>query len=177
MGATRLRGLIQRIQHLDIAQQRRLSLASECGASLVEMAISASIIFSLILGMMQFSLALYAYHFTADAAREGSRWAIVRGGQCATNTPGLDHCNAQSSDIQNYVQGLGYPHASSMTVTAAWYSASAPPSTVWTACGNVCNSPGNTVKVTVSYNVPLYIPLWRNATVRVGSVSQMVIVQ
>jgi Flp pilus assembly protein TadG len=143
----------------------------------VEMALASSIIFSLLLGMIQISLALYAYHFTADAAREGSRWAIVRGSQCFANTPGLDHCNAQSTDIQNYVQGLGYPYSKSMTVTATWLSASAPPATTWTACGAPCNSPGNAVKVIVSYNVPLYIPFWRNATVRVGSVSQMVISQ
>jgi Flp pilus assembly protein TadG len=151
----------------------------ELGSALIEMAISASIIFSLLLGMIQLSLALYAYHFTADAAREASRWAIVRGNQCSTNTPGLDHCNASGVDIQNYVQGLGYPYAGSMTVSATWLTAGSPPATTWTACGTTtsCKAPGNEVQVTVSYNVPLYIPYWRNATVQVGSVSQMVIAQ
>jgi Flp pilus assembly protein TadG len=150
---------------------------SDDGATIVEMAIAATIIFSLLLGMMQLSLGLYAYHFTADAAREGSRWAIVRGSQCSTNTSGLDHCNAQSSDIQNFVQGLGYPYARSMNVSATWYSAGSAPGMTWTACGGVCNQPGNEVQVIVTYNMPLYVPFWRNATVRVGSTSQMVISQ
>lgn len=151
--------------------------SSESGAAIVEMAIASSIVLSLLLGLMQISLALYAYHFTADAAREASRWAIVRGSQCNSNTPGLDHCGASQTDVQNYVQGLGYPYASSMTVAVSWLTASAPPATAWTACAGSCNQPGNAVRVTVSYNFPLYIPFWRNAAVRVGSVSQMVIAQ
>ena len=152
--------------------------SSECGATIVEMAIASSIVLSLLLGLMQISLALYAYHFTADAAREASRWAIVRGSQCFTNTPGLDHCSASSTDVQNFVQGLGYPYASSMTVATTWLTASAPPATTWATCTTPpCNQPGNAVRVTVSYNFPLYIPFWKNAGVNVGSVSQMVISQ
>jgi Flp pilus assembly protein TadG len=153
--------------------------ASEHGASLVELAVSSSIIFSMILGMFQISLALYAYHFTADAAREASRWAIVRGNKCSTYTSGLDHCGASQTDIQSYVQGLGYPYANSMTVTVTWLTATAPPAATWTACGttNSCKSPGNQVKVTVSYNVPIYIPFWRGTGIRVGSDSAMVIAQ
>jgi hypothetical protein len=37
--------------------------------------------------------------------------------------------------------------------------------------------PSNAVKVTVSYNVVMYMPLWKNASVHVHSVSQMVISQ
>ena len=160
------------------ATARRLRrFRGECGAAVVEMAIASSVVLSLLLGMIQVSLALYAYHFTADAAREASRWAIVRGSQCSSNTPGLDHCGALQTDIQSYVQGLGYPYASDMTVSALWLTASAPPAAAWTACGGTCNQPGNAVRVTVSYNVPLYIPFWRNASVNVGSVSQMVIAQ
>lgn len=152
---------------------------SEAGSSLVEMAIASSIIFTLLLGMMQMGLALYAYHFTADAAREASRWAMVRGNQCNTNTPGLDHCDASGTDIQNYVQGLGYPYASALTVTATWLSAGTTPAMTWSACGatTACKAPGNQVQVTVSYNMPVYIPFWRNGSIQVGSISQMVISQ
>ena len=50
----------------------------------------------------------FSTRFTADAAREGSRWAVVRGSQCSTNTPGLNDCNATQTDIKNFVQSLGY---------------------------------------------------------------------
>ena len=156
-----------------------LKLGEDRGAALLEMAISSSIIFVLLLGLVQTSLALYAYHFTADAAREASRWAMVRGNQCTANTPGLDHCGATSGDIQTYVQGLGYPYSSQMAVSATWLTATTPPAITWSACGTAssCKAPGNQVQVTVSYNFPLYIPFWRNATVNVGSISQMVVVQ
>jgi Flp pilus assembly protein TadG len=157
----------------------RAAALEDRGASLVELAMSASVIFCLLLGLIQTSLALYAYHFTADAAREASRWAMVRGNQCSANTPGLDYCNATGADIQNYVRNLGYPYAGRMTVSATWLSAQTPPAMTWTACGTAtsCKAPGNDVQITVSYNFPLYIPFWRNATVNVGSVSQMVISQ
>jgi Flp pilus assembly protein TadG len=177
-GGAALRGKLVVVECLSPLRTfaRRTNPLREDGASLVEMALASSVVLSLLLGMIQVSLALYAYHFTADAAREGSRWAIVRGSQCTANTPGLDHCNATSADIQNYVQALGYPYSRSMIVSATWFRASSPPATTWTACSG-CNSPGNAVQVTVSYNVPLYVPFWRNANVRVGSISQMVISQ
>jgi Flp pilus assembly protein TadG len=176
-----LRGRYFRSLMRMVSSMRRgcIGLPDESGASLVELAMASSIIFTMILGMFQMSLALYAYHFTADAAREASRWAMVRGNRCNANTPGLDHCGAAPSDIQTYVQGLGYPYSNSMAVSATWLTATAPPAATWMACGatNSCKSPGNEVQVTVSYNVPAFIPFWKNSTIRVGSVSAMVVSQ
>ena len=146
---------------------------------MVELAVSASVILSLVLGMFQMGLVLYAYHFTADAAREASRWAIVRGNLCSTYTPGLDHCNASSSDIQNYVRGLGYPFANNLNVSATWLTAGTAPAMTWTACGvaSSCKAQGNQVQVSVSYSFPVYIPFWSGRSIGIGSTSSMVVAQ
>jgi Flp pilus assembly protein TadG len=158
----------------------RLSAGKEDGAALIEFAISAALVLSMLIGVFEMCLALYSYHFTADAAREASRWAMVRGSQCTTYSAGLDHCNAQPSDIQNYVQNLGYPGLSqnNVSVVSTWYSPSSPPNPTWSLCtSGTCNNPGNLVKVVVTYNFPLQIPFWKSGTLAVSSTSQMVVSQ
>jgi Flp pilus assembly protein TadG len=167
----------------------------ESGATMVELALSASILLAMFLGVTQVSIALYANDFLSQAAREGSRWAIVRGGSSCTNTPTLDHCGALDSDIQTHVRSLGFPFANSVNVSVTWLAekitldANAVPSTTWVAnCTSsntvVCpngstgnNSPGNQVKVTVRYNYSLNIPYWGNAALPMASTSAMVISQ
>ena len=157
--------------------------ADEQGNSLVEMAIGISLFLMLLIGIIEMSLALYTYNYVSDAAREGSRWAIVRGAECSTNTPGLDHCNASLSDVRTYVQSLAYPgiNSSNLTVTATWLQPSSPPGATWSSCISTasvpCNQQGYEVQVTVSYPFPLNIPFWQNTTLTVGSTSSMVIAQ
>ena len=152
------------------------------GNTIVEMAIGISLFLMVLIGIIQVGLAMYTYNYVSDAAREGSRWAIVRGAACSANTPGLDHCNALQTDIQTYLQSIPYPgiNASNLTVTASWLTASQTPVS-WSTCTSsstvVCNLPGNEVQVTVTYPFSLNIPFWRNASVTVGSTSSMVISQ
>lgn len=162
---------------------RKGSEAGEDGNALVEMAIGISLFLMILIGIIEMSLALYTYNYVSDAARDGSRWAIVRGADCSTNTPGLDHCNAAQSDIQTYVQSQTYPgiNTSNLTVTATWLQPSSPPATTWSSCtstpSNPCNQQGYEVQVTASYPFPLRIPFWRNGTLTVASTSTMVISQ
>jgi Flp pilus assembly protein TadG len=154
------------------------------GSSIVEMALSAALIFGALFGVIAIMLALYTYNFVSDAAREATRWASVRGSQCSTNNAGLDHCNAQQSDIQSYVQNLGYPglNKNYLTITASWLSetmSGSPATATWSACSSPstppCNAPGNMVKVVATYAFPLGIPYWKNSTLNVSSTSEMVI--
>ncbi len=149
------------------SRQARLlkALACECGANLVEFALSCAILFSMLFGILQLSLALYTYNYVSEAAREGARWAMVRGSTSCTNTPSLTSCNASASAIQTYVQGLGYPGMSSgsVTVTPTWPN------------GN--NSPGNTVKVQVQCQFALSIPFVSARTINLAGTSTMVISQ
>lgn len=150
------------------------------GISAVETAISCTVLFAMLFGICQISLGLYAYHVTSEAAREATRYAIVRGSTSCTNTPNLTNCNATPANLQSYVQGLGYPgvKSSSLSVSTSWYTAASTTPTTWSACSSgTCNVPGNLVKVTVSYPMSLRIPFANSLSLNLSSTSQMVISQ
>jgi len=138
----------------------------ERGASLVETTIVMGVILALLFGIIEFGRAMYTYAFVAQIAREGARWAIVRGSQCTQ----LDHCNASKSDIQTYVQSLseGATNASSIAATAAWGSCPA---------GLSGNAPGCSVTVTVTYPFTFVAPFVSKLVINMSSTSQMVISQ
>ena len=156
------------------------------GSTIVEMAISFGIFASVLLGVMQMSLLLYAYHFVSDAAREASRWAMVRGSNCTTNVSKA-YCSptsalttgADNADIQAYVNGLGFPFAHSLTTATTWNSSNATSPMTWSNCGTAptCKIPGNQVQVTVTYNYPIGVPFWTATVVSIHSTSTMVIAQ
>ncbi len=162
---------------------RRRGVLREDGTSIVEMAlVCLFLILPMIFGIFAMSMALYTYHYISEAAREGSRYAIVRGSTSCANTPGLSNCGATPAQIQTYVQNLGYPGIngpSNMTVTTTWYTKSASPPTTWSFCGATpaCRAPGNIVKVNVVYAFPLSIPLYGTRTLNMASTSQMVVSQ
>jgi Flp pilus assembly protein TadG len=163
VGAARTRGL--RAQ-----SSRRLGRTrNERGSYVLEMAFSLTILLALVFGVFEISEALYTYHILSDAAREGTRYAIVRGSACSVITP----CPATAANIQSYLQGLGLPgiNPNLMTVTTTWPSrgSACTPST------NPCNNPGNLVQVTVTYRFPLSIPFVTASTVTMSSTSEMVI--
>jgi Flp pilus assembly protein TadG len=156
------------------------------GATIVEMAIVSAVLLQVLFGIIMISFAYYTYNFVSDAAREGSRYAIVRGAFCVNFTD----CNAGQAEISTYVKSLSYPgiDPANLTVTAEWYTAtigSASTETSITDCGSnptaigidnePCNYPRNHVQVYVKYNFPLGIPFFGSATLPLQSISQMVI--
>ena len=110
-----------------LAAAGKHSASGEEGGSLVEMALSCLILIPILFGIVQLSIGLYCYHYAADAAREATRWAIVRGANC-TGLFGSGYCSptsgngsgATATDIAQYVKGLGYPYSSSVTTTTQW---------------------------------------------------------
>lgn len=140
----------------------------ERGASLVEEALALGILMTLMFGVIQVSLALYSYHSISEAAREGTRYAVVRGSSCSGFTSA---CPAAASDVQTYLQGYGFPGVSTMVVTTTW-------PTTGTACTpsvTPCNNPGNLVKVVVTYPFTLSVPYITTSVLSLTSTSQMVI--
>jgi Flp pilus assembly protein TadG len=149
-------------------------LLNEDGAAIVEMALSSMILLTMIIGTLQTCLALFTYNFISEAAREGARYAMVRGSSCTS----LTNCSATAAQIQTYVQGLygGSNSALYMTVTTTWLSASSTQPTTWTSCGSTqCNAPGNAVQVKVTYAFPLDVPFLSKKTLTMNSTSQVVI--
>ena len=153
----------------------------ETGAALVELGIASIVLLGMILGMYEMFLALYTYHCISESAREGTRYAIVRGSTSCTNTPSLGNCNVTANQIQSYVQGIGFPGidtVNSMTVTVSWLTVSTAQPATWSACtSGTCNTPGNLVKVQVQYAFPLSLPFFSSNPLSLSSTSQMAIAQ
>ena len=171
----------------------------EEGANLVEMALASIVLFAMLFGIIEFCLVFNCYNFVAEASREATRYAVIRGSDSCNPAPTFPNCNLNPSSannpLQTYVQGLGYPFAKSMTASATWWgpptytagSGSAPPSASWpTQCTTAsytdasgatlyCNAPGNQVQVTVSYAYPLHIPFWTSGSIPLSSTSEMMI--
>jgi len=161
------------------AKFARISRGAE-GASLVEFAFASTIFFAVFIGLMEFGLACYTFHYVSSAARQGSRWAMVRGATCSTYSK-TSPCPAQESDVSTYVKGLSYPGIDTSKMTVQVYTAQSSisgstGSTSWVSCGEgvSCNNTGNLVKVVVTYNFPLEIPFWTSEGVSIGSASDMV---
>jgi Flp pilus assembly protein TadG len=140
----------------------------ERGSTLPEMVIVMTVLLALMFGIIDFGRAMYTYSFVAQLARQGARWAIVRGSNCSL----LDHCNAQTSDVNTYVQSLNYGAAVSSSISAP---------AVWTGTVNgvSCNTthaPGCVVTVTVSYPFKFFLPWVLPGNVwNLSSSSQMVV--
>ena len=116
---------------------------------------------TMLLGIADFSRALYAYHFVSSAAREATRYAIVRG----CNPPSIPNCPtpATSASIQTFVKNvpLGID-ASKVTATTTW---------------TPNNKPGSVVQVQVQYPFNFFFPFVSSSTLNIKSTSQMVISQ
>jgi Flp pilus assembly protein TadG len=149
------------------------SIGVDHGSSMVEFAVASVILFTLVFGVIGICVALYSYNVVAEAAREATRYAIVRGSACSVST--FPDCNVTSNQLQTYVRGRGFPGitSSSLTVVATW------PTTGATCFPSVtpCNNPGNLVSVTVSYPYILSIPFVSPQTLRMSSTSAMYISQ
>ena len=112
--------------------QKWFSLArEEHGSALVEFAVTVPLLIFLLFAVLQGMFAMYVYHYTAYAAQQGARFAMVRGHTasgtiaqpCGTSAPPnftmAYDCEAASSDIQNYVQSLGAINPSNLTINAS----------------------------------------------------------
>lgn len=166
----------------------RRAARDDRGQSLVETAVSFSLLSILLFGIIQVCLAVYSYHFLANAAHEATRYAMVRGSSwtssCdASGTAGSGYtssgCTASPTDIANYVANRDFP---GITVTAddvcVEYFSSVPSSASSTCSGNSSpNSPGDVVQVTITYPYTLSVPFLPIHAFTMSSTSQMVIAQ
>jgi len=167
-----------------ISRLRRVA-AVDNGIAIVEMALSSAVLFAMFFGVFEISLASYTSHYVADAAREGARFAIVRGSTSCANTPNLSNCKASTDTIAAYVKGLTYPgiNSANLTVNVSYLTGTADTSsgsllTTWATCSSgTCNVPGNMVNVNVTYAFGLSVPFVPRKTINVSSTSQMVVQQ
>ena len=160
------------------------------GSALVEMAVGSTVFMAFFFGIIQFCFGLYAYNYVGEAAREASRFAMVRGSTCAKDLNSTSFCSpysantgttgADSNDVTTFVKNLGFPgmQKSSVTVTTNWFTVTSTTPHSWSTCTtSPCNVPGNAVQVTVNYPVAVGIPFAGKFNIPVKSTSQMIMVQ
>jgi Flp pilus assembly protein TadG len=163
---------------------------TERGAAAVEAALMLSlIILPLIFGIMDFSRAMYAYHFVAYAAREGSRWASVRGSTCAAPMTNCGAAAFSSTSIQTFVTGIAPPGmyatscgASPGSLCATILAPNGKQADGTTDCTNggafVNDFPGCVVTVQVTYRYHFSLPfISQLGTTLMSSTSEMTISQ
>jgi Flp pilus assembly protein TadG len=142
---------------------------SERGSELVEFAFAIVILGMLMFGVVDFGRAAFAYHFVSDSAREGTRYAIVRGAACTA----LVGCNADPETIRTYVRSFATAGItpSQVNVDTNWPIESNSPS----VCALTQNDPGCFVRIKVSY--PFHFTLLPLTTINLASQSEMAISQ
>jgi Flp pilus assembly protein TadG len=176
------------LQGTDVATavgRLRRRIVNDAGAAVLEIAISSAILFAMFFGVFEIALASYTSNYVSDMAREGARYAIVRGSTSCANTPNLSNCGASPSTIAAYVTGLPYPgiNPANLTVTVTYLTGTSSTSTgsmvtTWATCNSdICNIPGNMVNVSVSYAFGLSVPFVPKKIINLNSASQMVIQQ
>ncbi|WP_109487796.1 TadE/TadG family type IV pilus assembly protein [Occallatibacter savannae] len=142
---------------------------SEEGATLVEFAISASILFMVLFGMIEFSMGLYAYNFLAYATKDAARYAMVRGSNCTV----LNNCGAKNTEVQAFINNEGYPGISNSITTTTNFTCEAIPDPSLQNAN--CNAPGDLVTVTATYPFTLNVPFMKPITMQFSSSSAMII--
>lgn len=163
------------------------------GQNLVEYALILIASLMLLFGIVEFSRALYTYHFVSHAAREGARWAMVNGATCScdsscTYTPcdnaTPNYGGATEADVQNYVTTNLLPpgiNSSRITVSApCGVKGSSGSGTVCADSAASCpsafpNYPGCTVQVKVEYRFNFIAPIVSVPPITMSSTSEMVI--
>jgi len=153
----------------------------ERGSELIEFATASTILFTFIFGIMIIAEVGYTYHFTSYAAREATRYAIVRGstwsGTACSSIP--TNCDATSADVLAFVQSIVTPGISPsstfLSVTTTWPGIT-PAGTACTTT-NGSNNPGCLVKVQVSYSFRYNTPILPMSTLAMKSTSQAAIMQ
>ncbi len=132
---------------------RALTSPRQRGNVMVETALTIVLLLMLLFGIVGFGRAIWAYGWVSHAAREGSRWASVRGSQ--SGRP------CTSSDVANYVaQETAGLDPSQLTVTTTWISN---------------DDPGSYVQVQVKYVVTQIVPWVPQMTLQ--STSEFMIAQ
>ncbi len=156
---------------------RRARRSGERGSALLEYAFTLVISLVLIFAMIDFARALYSYHFISNAAREGTRFASVRGYLCSNSA---NQCQAGQDDIRAFVRGIAplgiNTDPAVLVINPMWTNPSNLP-----VCDTTSNYPGCTVQVQVVYTFQFLFPYnlppvsFLAGPINMSSTSQMII--
>ena len=146
------------------------------GSTIVEFAVVFLILFAFMLGIIDFSRAMYAYHGVSNAAREASRFASIRGHASCTTTPRTfptANCPLTTTDVSNFVSAqlttsgiynnvVTTPAAAGdVSVTTSWSGKQGDGTTTClTATSPTVQDPGCQVSVALQYKFGFSLPFW-----------------
>jgi Flp pilus assembly protein TadG len=153
----------------------------ERGTSLLEFTLCIAVVLTTVFGIMDVSRAIYVDHYVVWSARQGSRYASVRGSAFAGKTCAAvttSGCAATAANVTAYVKSLAPTGTSlsNLTVTSTW------PGT--DGSGAVCTNPlrtsnaaGCLVTVKVVYSYGFTLPFLPTGLMALTSSSAMTISQ
>ncbi|MBB6142653.1 Flp pilus assembly protein TadG [Silvibacterium bohemicum] len=163
------------------ATSRFMSLKrNESGSELVEFALALSVVLACVFGIIDGSRAVFAEHYVVNAAREATRYAMVRGSSwngTACTTPATFSCTATSAQVTSFVNSNIPPGimSSKVGVVTTW------PGTTSTgaACDTVngTDSPTCVVSVQVTYAFAFSLPFLPQSAINFSSTSTSTIFQ
>lgn len=125
------------------------------GSTLVEGALTLTVLLMVVFGIMDFGRLVWWRTMLADAAREGSRYASMRGSTVTQPATAAD----VTTDVKKSIGGMD---TSALNVSTTW---------------NPNNQPGSTVQVTVSYNFSPLVPYIPSSLITLTSTSAYTISQ
>jgi Flp pilus assembly protein TadG len=133
-----------------------------------------TVLLAMMFGIIDFGRAMYTYSYVAQLARQGARWAIVRGANC---TAYATACPASSgtSDIQPYIQSLNEGAMDTSSIQANLQFSSNSADCASESSGLPSNKPGCIAQVTVRYPFNFMLPwVLPGTTITMQSTSKMV---
>ncbi len=159
------------------------------GASALEFALIAPVLFLLIFGIVDFGLGIWTYNNLSQAVREGARYAVVRGdgstigevGPVDLNGDGIDDpvqegpatCDGAVGPVSSVVCRFAFPlDRSKLTVTVQWHCGINDDPNY---CDNRSNLTGELVKVTATYVYNPFVIQLIPVTMTLRSTSRMYI--
>jgi Flp pilus assembly protein TadG len=158
-------------------------VSDEAGSTILEFSLSCMIVLVSILAILDFSRVMYIDHYLASAAREATRYAMVRGSTwsgtagAACTTVTTFSCDANADDVKSFVTSTtpNGVNLANLTVTTTWPGL--------TAGGAPCaikqgtNSPNCVVTVQLSYPFTFFTPFLLNTPLQLTSTSSVTISQ
>jgi Flp pilus assembly protein TadG len=165
--------------------------SGERGSAILEFALSAIVLFTLLFGTITLAMAAYTYEVVNQYARDASRYAIVHGNGCSyvsgttpTSCSIATGCSASGSSfvctgansaLKTYLNNEIYPGINGNTIAVATTYGKAPSASQCSVTD--CNGSGDQVAVTVSYNFLYAIPFIPQRSFTMHASSTMVISQ
>ena len=132
-----------------LAEARRRRMGDDRGENLIEYALTSTIFFMTLFGIVLFGIGVWRYNMVSDLAQEGARWASVHGSSSLSP--------AVQAGVQAYVQSRA-PFNVTVTTT---------PTTV--------GSSGSTVTVRVQHSFIPAVPFLPQTTLNLVSDAQMIV--